>query len=75
MSLSCLGVIICHLYCVQAHSAQMLMPAAHFSLGAATAGLLPDERLLTYPKVITTQYHSLSLIITHYLLTYPKVLP
>jgi len=28
----------------------MLMPATHFSLGAATAGLLPDRHTLTYPK-------------------------
>ena len=39
-----------HFDSVQAHSGQMLMPAVHFSLGAATAGLLPDEGLLTYPK-------------------------
>ena len=31
-----------HFDCVQAHSGQMLMPATHFSLGAATAGLLPE---------------------------------
>jgi hypothetical protein len=30
-----------HFDSVQAHSGQMLMPAAHFSLGAAYAGLLP----------------------------------
>ena len=39
-----------HFDSVQAHSGQMLMPATHFSLGAATAGLLPEEGLLTYPK-------------------------
>jgi hypothetical protein len=39
-----------HFDCVQAHSGQMLMPATHFSLGAATAGLLPDRHTLTYPK-------------------------
>lgn len=40
-----------HFDCVQAHSGQMLMPATHFSLGAATAGLLPATgRTLTYPK-------------------------
>ena len=39
-----------HFDSVQAHSGQMLMPATHFSLGAATAGLLPDASLLTYPK-------------------------
>ena len=32
-----------HFDCVQAHSGQMLMPATHFSLGAATCGLLPEE--------------------------------
>ena len=39
-----------HFDCVQAHSGQMLMPATHFSLGAATAGLLPSAGTLTYPK-------------------------
>ena len=39
-----------HFDAVQAHSGQMLMPATHFSLGAASAGLLPEEGLLTYPK-------------------------
>ena len=40
-----------HFDCVQAHSGQMLMPATHFSLGAATAGLLPSaKQTLTYPK-------------------------
>ena len=39
-----------HFDCVQAHSGQMLMPAVHFSLGAAAAGLLPAEDMLTYPK-------------------------
>jgi len=39
-----------HFDCVQAHSGQMLMPATHFSLGAATAGLLPSPGTLTYPK-------------------------
>ena len=37
-----------HFDSVQAHSGQMLMPATHFSLGAAPAGLLPDDGLLTY---------------------------
>jgi polyketide synthase PksN len=32
-----------HFDSVQAHSVQMLMPATHFSLGAAAAGLLPAE--------------------------------
>ena len=39
-----------HFDCVQAHSGQMLMPATHFSLGAASAGLLPEDGVLTYPK-------------------------
>ena len=39
-----------HFDSVQAHSGQLLMPATHFSLGAATAGLLSEEGLLTYPK-------------------------
>eukprot|EP00316_Scyphosphaera_apsteinii_P000300 CAMPEP_0119327250 /NCGR_PEP_ID=MMETSP1333-20130426/70266_1 /TAXON_ID=418940 /ORGANISM="Scyphosphaera apsteinii, Strain RCC1455" /LENGTH=1017 /DNA_ID=CAMNT_0007335785 /DNA_START=35 /DNA_END=3088 /DNA_ORIENTATION=+ len=39
-----------HFDCVQAHSGQMLMPATHFSLGAAMAGLLPSAGTLTYPK-------------------------
>ena len=39
-----------HFDAVQAHSGQLLMPATHFSLGAASAGLLPEEGLLTYPK-------------------------
>ena len=39
-----------HFDCVQMHSGQILMPPTHFSLGAATAGLLPSSRTLTYPK-------------------------
>ena len=39
-----------HFDSVQAHSGQMLMPATHFSLGAASAGLLPSPGTLTYPK-------------------------
>ena len=40
-----------HFDCVQAHSGQLLVPATHFSLAAATAGLLPAEgSTLTYPK-------------------------
>ena len=39
-----------HFDCVQAHSGQMLMPATHFALGAAAAGLLPTSQTLTYPK-------------------------
>ena len=39
-----------HFDCVQAHSGQLLMPASLFSLGAATAGLMPSAGTLTYPK-------------------------
>ena len=39
-----------HFDCVQMHSGQILMPPTHFSLGAATAGLLPSTKTLTYPK-------------------------
>ena len=39
-----------HFDCVQAHSGQLLTPAAHFSLAAAAAGLLPEEGTLSYPK-------------------------
>ncbi len=39
-----------HFDCVQAHSGQMLMPATHFSLGAATAGLLPTAHTLRFVK-------------------------
>ena len=39
-----------HFDCVQMHSGQILMPPTHFSLGAATAGLLPSAKTLTYPK-------------------------
>ena len=39
-----------HLDAVQAHSGQMVMPAAHFSLAAASVGLMPTAELLAYPK-------------------------
>jgi len=39
-----------HFDCCQAHSGQLLMPATHFSLGAATAGLEPTPEVLMYPK-------------------------
>ena len=39
-----------HFDCVQMHSGQILMPPTHFSLGAASCGLLPSRQTLTYPK-------------------------
>ena len=42
-----------HFDALQAHSGQLLTPAAHMSMAAAHAGLLPHGDVLTYPKDAT----------------------